>query len=95
MIHNCLINTEDYIRVDHIYGPARPLLQGGMKLRRNPAERVPRFPLPTDIFLYHNNIELYFDFFMNGIPFPHTIVSKIALLAAENCILNSAENIIK
>ena len=38
MIRNWPLNTEDYVRANHIYGTARPLLQGGMKLRRNPAE---------------------------------------------------------
>ena len=31
MIRNCLINPEHPVRADHIYGPAIPLLQGGMK----------------------------------------------------------------
>ena len=64
MILNFLINLEDYVRSNHIYGPAIPLLQEGIKRHRNPAKRVPRVPLPTDILLHHKSIEIYFDFYI-------------------------------
>ena len=62
MICNFQLNPEDSIRVDHIYVPARPPLQGVMKHLINPAENVLRIPQPIEISLRHNNIELYFNF---------------------------------
>ena len=95
MIHNCLTNPEDSVRAHHLYVTAIPLLQGFMKCHRNPAETFPRILLPTDIFLHHKNIELYFDFYLTGMPFLHTKSSNITFLTAEHFISNNAENIIK
>ena len=64
MIHNFLLNTEDYVGANHIYEPSKPLLRGGMKLRINPDERVLRVLLSTDILLHQKDIEIYFDFFI-------------------------------
>ena len=62
MIRYCQLNPEDYARDNHIYVPSGPLLQRDIKRRKNIVKRVPRVPLPTDIFLYHKNIELYLGF---------------------------------
>ena len=70
MICNCPINTEHSARSDHIYGPSRPLLQGGVKRRRNPVNRVPRVPMPTEIYLHHKNIKLYFNYLYERNAFP-------------------------
>ena len=59
MINNCPLNPEDSVRADHIYGPARTLLQGGMKRRRNPSKKEPIIPLSIDISLHHKNIKKY------------------------------------
>ena len=96
MIRNCPLNTKDFVRVDRIYRPAKPLLQGGIKRRRKSAKRVPRFPLSTDILLRHKNIEIYFNFFnMNRIPFLHINSYKIPFITELNCTSESAEKIIK
>ena len=58
MVHNFPINPEDSVIADHIYRPARPLFQGGMKCRRNPSENIQIILLPTDISLHHKNNEL-------------------------------------
>ena len=62
MIRNYPLNPEDSVRSNHIYEPARPLLQGGMKRRRNSSERAPRVPTPEYLSLHHKNTELYFIF---------------------------------
>ena len=49
MIRKCLINKEGSVRANHSYGPDIPLIQGGMKRRKNPYNRVTRVPLPTYI----------------------------------------------
>ena len=59
MIRNYLLNTEHSVRANHIYGLDRPILQGGTKHIRKPAEMLPRVTLPTYIFLHHKNIKLY------------------------------------
>ena len=82
IIHNCLLSIEDSVRSDHIYVPARPPFQGGMKGRRNPAEKVPIIPLPTYTSLHHKNIELYF-FIYEQNPFLHTKSSNITFFSAE------------
>ena len=64
IICNCPINPEDSVRANHIYVPARLLLQGGIKCWRNTSDRIPRVPLSIYISLHHNNIKLYFDFFI-------------------------------
>ena len=70
MINNFPLTTKDSVRADHIYGPARPLLQGGMKCHRNPYVKVSIIPIPEDISLHHKYIELYiYLFYINGIPF--------------------------
>ena len=86
MIRNCPLNAEDTVRANHIYGPARPLLQVGMKFHRNPSRNVPRIPLPTDISLHHRNIKLYIYFYMNITPFLNTKSSNINFLTEDNCI---------
>ena len=58
-----MLDPEDSVISDHIYGPDRPLLQGGMKRRRNKDQKFLRIYLPTDILLHHKNIKIYFDFF--------------------------------
>ena len=95
MIYNCLINPEVSFRSNHIYVPARTLLQGGIKICRNPDEKLPKVLLSTDISLHHKNIELYFNFYMNRMPFLHTNLSKINFLTAEICISKSTDKIIK
>ena len=59
MIRNCLINTEDYVRADHVYVLSRQLFQGGIKRQRNTSKRIPRVLFSTNILLYHKNTELY------------------------------------
>ena len=95
MICNCPLNPEYPFIANHIYGPARPLLQGGMKRRRNPVDRVPRVPLWTDISLHHNNIKVYFVFLYEKIPFLHTNSSKVTFFAAEIFISKIVDTIIK
>ena len=96
MIHTYLLNPEDSVKADHIYGPYRPLLQGGTKCCRNTDKKVPIILLPTDISLHHKNIELYFDFLnMNGITFLHTKSSYTAFLTAEKYTSKRTYNIIK
>ena len=95
MIRNFPLNPEDSVRANHIYGPFRLLLQGGMNRLGNLSKRAPRVTLPTDISLHHKYIELYLFFpCMNRIPFLHTKVYKITFLPAENYISNSADKII-
>ena len=96
MIRKCSPNTEYLVGDDHIYGSSRPILQGGLKLLKKPSERVMKIPLPTDIFLNHKNIELYFNFFyMHEMPFLYINSSKITSLITENFILKSAYKMIK
>ena len=84
MIRNCLINIQDYVRADYIYGPAISLLKVGTKCHITPAKRVPRITLTTETFLHHKKIELYFYFYyMNGMPFIHKNSLNITFLTAE------------
>ena len=70
MIRNFLLNPEDSVGSNHIYGPAIPLLQRGMKHRVNPFKMVPRVRLSACIFMMHSNIGLYFGFLYERNAFP-------------------------
>ena len=96
MICNFPLTTKYSVRDDHIYGPARPLLQGFMKLHMNLAVKVTRILLPADILLHHTYIELYIDlFYINGIHFLHKKSCNITFLTAEIFSSKSADKIIQ
>ena len=95
MICNCQLNPEYSVRSNHTYGPAIPILQGGMKHCRNPSKKVPTIILPTDTSLHHNNIELYIYLLYDRIPFLHTKSSNITFLTSENCTSRSTYMIIQ
>ena len=59
MIQKCPLNTENSVIADQKYGPARRLIQGGMKWNRNSAKKLPIISMWIDISLHHKTIELY------------------------------------
>ena len=67
-----------------------------MKRHRDLYKRVPSITLPTDIYLYHKNIELYFYYFYtNRMTFLHKNPYKMTFLEAANCTSKSSDNTIK
>ena len=96
MVGNYPLTTKYSVIADHIYGPARPLLQGGMKQNSNPDIKVPIIPLPSYISLNHKDIKLYiYLFHINGIPFLHIKSYKITFITAENFNSRIAAKIIQ
>ena len=72
MVHNLPLTTKEPVRADRIYGPARPLIQRGMKCHSNTSIKVPIIPLLADISLNHKDIVLYiYLFYINVMPFLH------------------------
>ena len=67
MILNYPLTTKDSVRADHIYVPARPLLQGGKKRHRNTAVKVPIITLLEDTSLHHKDTKINRFFYINGI----------------------------
>ena len=63
-MHNFTLNPEDWVRSEHICGLARPLVQGSIKRHRNSSEKSQIITKPTNIWLHHKNMELYFDFYI-------------------------------
>ena len=95
MIHNYSITTKYSVRADHIYGTARPLLQGGIKHHSNTAIKVPIVTLTEYISLHHKYIELYIYFYINIMPFLNTKLFSITFLAAENFSSNIVDKSIQ
>ena len=95
MIQNCPLNLEVSVKSNHIYGPAIPLLQGGMKRQINPDKKVTRVPLPTDILLHRNNIELYFECFIQMKCLSSIKSHPRSLSSQQKIVFQSADNIIK
>ena len=78
-IQNCPVTLADAKRAVKIYGPDLGFLKG--KMTRRKGAHVPSFTptaLPSYIMEHHQQITLYEDFFfVQGIPFLHTISNKL------------------
>jgi len=86
LIKNTDVCIEDINRAEFIYGPAAPLLQGKMTrptaLPRVMGKRLVTLPAPIEKF--HRDVDLCIDyFFVNGLPFFHTISRNIQFRTVE------------
>jgi len=85
LIRECPITCDDINRAEHIFGPDIGTLKG--KTVRTQPSAVPTrnlIPLPMSIQTWHKNITLCADiFFLNGIPFLHTISKDLYLRTVE------------
>jgi hypothetical protein len=79
-ILNCPITVDDAKRASIIYGPDIATLKGKMTCS-SAAQHVPTFvalPIPAHIAAHHRDLTLCMDFFfVQGIPFLHSISQKI------------------
>ena len=85
---NLLINTEitidDVQRAKHIYGPAKPILQGTMVRQRPTSNKIEKIPLPLPISIHHSNISISVDFFfVNGLAFFTSKSAKVTFVTAK------------
>ena len=71
--------TINIIRGEYIFGTPLPLIKGKTtKPTSTPSYNLRKVNVPLPILQHHQNIDLFIDFmFVNGIPFLHTISSKI------------------
>ena len=86
--NNLLINSEvtidDHNRALHIFGPAKPLLQGEMVRMKPTSNKIEKIPLPLPISQHHQHISISVDFFwVNGHTFLTTKSSKINFVTAK------------
>jgi len=85
LIRECPITADDVNRAEYIYGPDVGTMKG-KTVRKRPSA-VPTktlIPLPISISTWHKEITLCADiFFLNGIPFLHTISKDLQLRTVE------------
>jgi len=62
LINNTYITVGDINRVEYIFGPAKPLLEGKMTRVSPQACKNRRIPLPLPILEQHKQHNLYVDF---------------------------------
>lgn len=80
VIQNCPVTPDDARRAHIIYGPDIAVIKG-KTTRSDAAPRAPTFvaePIPAPILKHHRNVTLCADFFfVQGLPFYHTISRDI------------------
>jgi len=96
---NLLTNTEitidDLHRADHIFGPAKPLLQGTMIRQKPTVNKIEKIPLPLPISTHHSSLSLCIDFFyMNGHAFLTSKSRKLNFTTAKYHQTRSMKSII-
>ncbi|KAI2510045.1 Reverse transcriptase (RNA-dependent DNA polymerase) [Fragilaria crotonensis] len=105
LIMNCPVTPDDAKRAHIIYGPDVAVIKG-KTTRSAAAPRAPTFvaePIPPPILEHHRNVTLCADFFfVQGLPFFHTISRGIGFRTADpvpdrtkTTILTKLRNIIK
>ena len=96
-MHNCNITIDDIIRSEYIFGTPLPLIKGKTtKPTSTPSYNLRKVNVPLPILQHHQNIDLFIDFMLvNGIPFLHTISSKIRYRHTIPCNSRKKEIIIK
>ena len=85
---NLLTNTEvtidDVHRAEHIFGPAKPLLEGTMTRQRPTTNKIEKVPLPLPITTHQTNVDLSIDFFyVNGHVFFTSKSRKLNFVTAK------------
>ena len=95
-MHNCNITIDDIIRSEYIFGTPLPLIKGKTtKPTPTPSYNLQKVNIPLPILQHHQNIDLFIDFmFVNGIPFLHTISSKLKYRHTIPCSSRKKQNII-
>ncbi len=92
LLHNCPVTAKDARRAAIIYGPDVATIKGSSV--RTPGAHVPMFHpiiLPPYILQHHRRITLSQDiFYVQGIPFYHSISRKIKFRTA-SCIPNRSK----
>ena len=97
---NLLTNTEvtinDVQRATHIFGPAKPLLQGQMTRLKPTTNKIEKIPLPLPIAEHHKSVHLSVDFFfVNGHAFFTSKSAKLNFITAKYHASRSMKKIIE
>ena len=96
---NSLTNTEvtidDVQRAEHIYGPAKPILQGTMTRQRPTGNKINKISLPLPISTHHSSVSISVDFFfVNGHAFLTSKSRKLNFITAKYHKTRSMKEII-
>ena len=98
LIRNCPVTVDDAKRATIIYGPDLAALKG-KTTRSAAAPHVPTFeavPIPAHVAAHHRNLTLCVDFFyVQGIPFLHSISRKIGFRTVAQVPNRSKTTILK
>ena len=96
LITNSEITIDDAARAKHIYGPAKPLLQGQMtRSTPVPTNKIEKIPPPLPIIQLHTSVSLSIDFiFVNTHTFLTTKSSKLNFTTAKYHTSRSISSII-
>ena len=55
------MTLDDVLRAEHIYGPAKPLLQGAMTRLKSANNKIEKVPLPLPVSKQHKSVSLSVD----------------------------------
>ena len=84
LITNTEVTLDDILRAEHIYGPAKPLLQGAMTRLKPANNKIEKVPLPLPVFAQHKLVSLSVDFiYVNGHVFFTSKSAKLDLVTAK------------
>lgn len=86
-LNNTDITCDDVLRAEYIFGTPVPLLKGKMtRPPSTPSYNLKKVNIPLPILQHHKNIDLFVDFmYVNGLPFLHTISSKLQYRTIKLC----------
>jgi hypothetical protein len=75
---------DDVQGAQHIYGPAKPLLQGAMTRLKPTTNKIEKMPLPLPVSTQHKSVSLSVDFFyVNGHVFFTSKSAKLNFVTAK------------
>ena len=78
LVNNSEVTIDDVERAIHIFGPAKPVLQGTMTRMKPTNNKIEKVPLPLPITQHHSSVSISIDFFyVNGHTFLTSKSSKL------------------
>ena len=96
LVTNTEITIDDVERAQHIYGPAKPLLQGAMTRLKPTTNKIEKIPLPIPVSNQHKSVSLSVDFFyVNGHAFFTSKSSKLNFVTVKYHKTRSMKSIIE
>ena len=95
-MRNCTLTRQDVLNSFDIYGKELHGLKGKTQRQKPPALRIEYTPVPTKILQLYQNVVLAIDlFFVNNLPFLHTVSEYIKFHTTEHMITRDGDTIMQ